>query len=98
MRTEVEHTGNRDQPRQISRRHALGFEKPGVQRREEGRLRTGGVPNEEDARWIESFLLHAFENHAEGPRDVAIPRQGFTVVTGVSGSGKSTRAFDIVFA
>ena len=30
--------------------------------------------------------------------DVAIPRDRFTVVTGVSGSGKSTLAFDIVFA
>jgi excinuclease ABC subunit A len=29
---------------------------------------------------------------------VAIPRERFTVVTGVSGSGKSTLAFDIVFA
>src|SRR4030095_10381237 len=30
--------------------------------------------------------------------DVSIPRDRFTVVTGVSGSGKSTLAFDIVFA
>ena len=30
--------------------------------------------------------------------DVAIPRDRFTVVTGVSGSGKSTLAFDILFA
>jgi excinuclease ABC subunit A len=30
--------------------------------------------------------------------DVDIPRNRFTVVTGVSGSGKSTLAFDIVFA
>jgi excinuclease ABC subunit A len=29
--------------------------------------------------------------------DVAIPREAFTVVTGVSGSGKSTLAFDIIF-
>ncbi|MFT3907000.1 MAG: excinuclease ABC subunit UvrA [Steroidobacteraceae bacterium] len=29
--------------------------------------------------------------------DVDIPRDGFTVVTGVSGSGKSTLAFDILF-
>ena len=29
--------------------------------------------------------------------DVDIPRERFTVVTGVSGSGKSTLAFDIVF-
>jgi excinuclease ABC subunit A len=30
--------------------------------------------------------------------DVAIPRDRFTVVTGVSGSGKSTLAFDVLFA
>ncbi|MGQ0578269.1 MAG: excinuclease ABC subunit UvrA, partial [Betaproteobacteria bacterium] len=30
--------------------------------------------------------------------DLSIPRERFTVVTGVSGSGKSTLAFDIVFA
>lgn len=30
--------------------------------------------------------------------DVSIPRDRFTVVTGVSGSGKSTLAFDILFA
>jgi excinuclease ABC subunit A len=29
--------------------------------------------------------------------DVSIPREKFTVITGVSGSGKSTLAFDIVF-
>ncbi len=30
--------------------------------------------------------------------DLDIPRDGFTVITGVSGSGKSTVAFDILFA
>src|SRR5690606_38691633 len=30
--------------------------------------------------------------------DVAIPRRGFTVITGVSGIGKSTIAFDLIFA
>jgi excinuclease ABC subunit A len=49
-----------------------------------------------------------FTNHAievRGAREhnlknlsVAIPRDRFTVVTGVSGSGKSTLAFDLVFA
>jgi excinuclease ABC subunit A len=29
--------------------------------------------------------------------DVTIPREAFTVITGVSGSGKSTLAFDIIF-
>ena len=30
--------------------------------------------------------------------DLEIPRRGFTVITGISGSGKSTVAFDILFA
>ncbi|HEX7510317.1 MAG TPA: hypothetical protein VF335_03400, partial [Chitinivibrionales bacterium] len=30
--------------------------------------------------------------------DVSIPRDAFTVITGVSGSGKSTLAFDVLFA
>jgi excinuclease ABC subunit A len=29
---------------------------------------------------------------------LSIPRNQFTVITGVSGSGKSTMAFDILFA
>ncbi|MFO0498080.1 MAG: excinuclease ABC subunit A, partial [Betaproteobacteria bacterium] len=41
-------------------------------------------------------ISHAREHNL---RDVSldIPRDGFTVITGVSGSGKSTLAFDIVF-
>ncbi|MFN8907779.1 MAG: excinuclease ABC subunit UvrA, partial [Betaproteobacteria bacterium] len=41
-------------------------------------------------------ISHAREHNL---RDVSldIPREGFTVITGVSGSGKSTLAFDIVF-
>jgi excinuclease ABC subunit A len=42
-------------------------------------------------------IRHAREHNLQGI-DVAIPRDRFTVVTGVSGSGKSTLAFDILFA
>ncbi len=41
-------------------------------------------------------IHNAREHNLQGV-DVAIPREQFTVITGVSGSGKSTVAFDIVF-
>ncbi|MEO7725821.1 MAG: excinuclease ABC subunit UvrA, partial [Burkholderiales bacterium] len=50
-----------------------------------------------DAR--DNFIrIHNAREHNLKNIDVAIPRNQFTVVTGVSGSGKSTLAFDIVFA
>jgi len=45
-----------------------------------------------------SIRVHNAREHNLKNIDVAIPRNQFTVVTGVSGSGKSTLAFDIVFA
>ncbi len=42
--------------------------------------------------------IHNAREHNLKSIDVAIPRNKFTVITGVSGSGKSTLAFDIVFA
>ncbi len=41
-------------------------------------------------------ILNAREHNLKGI-DVRIPRDAFTVITGVSGSGKSTLAFDILF-
>jgi len=41
-------------------------------------------------------IHHAREHNLKGI-DIAIPRQRLTVVTGISGSGKSTVAFDILF-
>ena len=45
--------------------------------------------------WIS--IRNAREHNLRGT-DIEIPRERFTVVTGVSGSGKSTVAFDILFA
>ena len=46
----------------------------------------------------QSIRIHNAREHNLKNIDVEIPRDKFTVVTGVSGSGKSTLAFDIVFA
>ena len=45
-----------------------------------------------------SIRIHNAREHNLKNVDVDIPRNKFTVVTGVSGSGKSTLAFDILFA
>ena len=45
-----------------------------------------------------SIRIHNAREHNLKNINVEIPRNQFTVVTGVSGSGKSTLAFDIVFA
>ncbi|HZT64032.1 MAG TPA: excinuclease ABC subunit UvrA, partial [Burkholderiales bacterium] len=55
-----------------------------------------GVPLQ--ARINQSIRIHNAREHNLKSIDVAIPRNEFTVVTGVSGSGKSTLAFDILFA
>jgi excinuclease ABC subunit A len=44
-----------------------------------------------------SVVIHNAREHNLKNIDVAIPRDRFTVITGVSGSGKSTLAFDILF-
>ncbi len=50
-----------------------------------------------DARARDSVVIHNAREHNLKSIDVQIPRDRFTVVTGVSGSGKSTLAFDILF-
>ncbi|MEJ2688457.1 MAG: excinuclease ABC subunit UvrA [Deltaproteobacteria bacterium] len=44
------------------------------------------------------ILIRRAREHNLRNIDLAIPRNAFTVITGVSGSGKSTVAFDILFA
>ncbi|HSD60592.1 MAG TPA: excinuclease ABC subunit A, partial [Burkholderiales bacterium] len=45
-----------------------------------------------------AIRIHNAREHNLKNVDLAIPRDAFTVITGVSGSGKSTLAFDILFA
>jgi len=44
-----------------------------------------------------AVVIHKAREHNLKGIDVEIPRDRFTVITGVSGSGKSTLAFDILF-
>jgi excinuclease ABC subunit A len=46
---------------------------------------------------VAEISIHGAREHNLKNIDVRLPRDKFTVVTGVSGSGKSTLAFDIVF-
>src|SRR5690606_9493201 len=50
-----------------------------------------------DGRMRSIDIVHAREHNLKNI-DVSIPRDKLTVITGVSGSGKSTVAFDILFA
>jgi excinuclease ABC subunit A len=45
-----------------------------------------------------AIQIHNAREHNLRNIDVSVPRNRFTVVTGVSGSGKSTLAFDVLFA
>jgi len=55
--------------------------------------------NEPPARYLGNAIrIHNAREHNLKSIDVEIPRNRFSVVTGVSGSGKSTLAFDILFA
>ena len=45
----------------------------------------------------DAIVVHKAREHNLKNVDVEIPRNQFTVITGVSGSGKSTLAFDVVF-
>ena len=57
----------------------------------------GGMEGPLRARAAHSIVVHNAREHNLKNVDVDLPRNKFTVITGVSGSGKSTLAFDIVF-
>ena len=47
---------------------------------------------------MESIIIRGARQHNLKNIDVVIPRNSFVVITGVSGSGKSSLAFDTIFA
>ncbi|MFP4415661.1 MAG: excinuclease ABC subunit UvrA [Chitinispirillaceae bacterium] len=53
---------------------------------------------EQPAGYEETITIRKAREHNLREIDVTIPRNSFTVITGVSGSGKSTVAFDVLFA
>ncbi|MGH8284746.1 MAG: excinuclease ABC subunit UvrA, partial [Steroidobacteraceae bacterium] len=56
------------------------------------------VPEAGEGRRVRgAVVIHKAREHNLKNIDVQIPRDQFTVITGVSGSGKSTLAFDILF-
>jgi excinuclease ABC subunit A len=57
----------------------------------------GGPASGPRARRDNAIHIHHAREHNLKNIEVAIPRDRFTVITGVSGSGKSTLAFDILF-
>ena len=56
------------------------------------------VPATRRARRKHTIQIHNAREHNLKNIDIDIPRRGLTVITGISGSGKSTIAFDILFA
>src|SRR5438105_13304437 len=46
----------------------------------------------------DAFVVRGARQHNVKGFDLRIPRRGFTVVTGASGSGKSSLAFDTIYA
>ncbi|HEY7963651.1 MAG TPA: excinuclease ABC subunit UvrA [Steroidobacteraceae bacterium] len=55
------------------------------------------APHYGNGRDRHAVVIHKAREHNLKDIDVEIPRDRFTVITGVSGSGKSTLAFDILF-
>ena len=46
----------------------------------------------------EAIVIHGAREHNLQNIDISIPRNQFAVITGLSGSGKSSLAFDTIYA
>ncbi len=78
-------------PGRESREISSSVREPAVRGREISRDSLPGTTS------TNSIVVHNAREHNLRNIDVEIPREAFTVITGVSGSGKSTLAFDIIF-
>ncbi len=67
-------------------------------RKARGRMPRGRGRQAKRERRAATIEIHRAREHNLKDIDLAIPRDAFTVITGISGSGKSTVAFDILFA
>src|SRR5687767_15362945 len=56
------------------------------------------APREDDADWDERITIRGAREHNLKDVDLDIPRNRLVVVTGLSGSGKSSLAFDTIYA
>ncbi len=77
-----------------SRQAMLAAEPPASYEDDAGTPLQSAIQRQRQAHSID--ILNAREHNLKGI-NVSIPRDTFTVITGVSGSGKSTLAFDILF-
>ncbi|RLK46850.1 excinuclease ABC subunit A [Alkalispirillum mobile] len=97
-RAEVSHTGRAlaDYVRELARLRTGAGASPGAATEAIGAStgQTGDTPGSGAQQYID--IHHAREHNLKGV-DIRIPRNRLTVITGLSGSGKSTVAFDILF-
>jgi len=70
----------------------------GLKQKEVSLLKVASKPSVYRPDEDHSILIHSAREHNLKNIDIRIPRDTFTVITGVSGSGKSTVAFDILFS
>jgi excinuclease ABC subunit A len=63
-----------------------------------GEIRAAGSGGSGSAASSRAITVRGAREHNLRNIDLTVPRESFTVITGVSGSGKSTVAFDILFA
>ena len=66
--------------------------------REQAAIPMAATPARSPSRRNAAISIRNAREHNLNGTDIDIPRDRFTVITGVSGSGKSTVAFDILFA
>src|SRR5258708_23251311 len=62
------------------------------------RVKIKGDSSQKLIKMLDRISVHGARQHNLKNIDVEIPRNSFTVITGLSGSGKSSLAFDTIYA